>query len=111
VVVPAPAQERRWPLPARARKADAPQRLLRPAVAAALSAPQRVPDLRQPLTASESLPLHRDRLERTERLIAAAEENGNARLVESGRARQPQPHERQGSPIADVYTFARRWLA
>jgi integrase len=34
------------------------------------------------LTTSEFLPLHRDQLERTEQLLAAARENGNARLVE-----------------------------
>jgi len=34
------------------------------------------------LTTSEFLPLHRDQLERTEQLIAAAQHNGNARLVE-----------------------------
>ncbi len=34
------------------------------------------------LTTAEFLPLHRDQLERTEQLIAGAEQNGNARLVE-----------------------------
>ncbi len=34
------------------------------------------------LTTVEFLPLHRDQLERTEQLIAAAQENGNVRLVE-----------------------------
>jgi hypothetical protein len=34
------------------------------------------------LTTGEFLPLHRDQLERTEQLLAAARENGNARLVE-----------------------------
>jgi hypothetical protein len=34
------------------------------------------------LTTEEFLPLHRDQLERTERLLADAERNGNRRLVE-----------------------------
>jgi len=34
------------------------------------------------LTTSAFLPLHRDQLERTEQLIATAQHNGNARLVE-----------------------------
>jgi hypothetical protein len=34
------------------------------------------------LTTGEFLPLHRDQLARTEQLITAARENGNARLVE-----------------------------
>jgi len=34
------------------------------------------------LTTAEFLPLHRDQLQRTEQLLAAARENGNARLVE-----------------------------
>lgn len=34
------------------------------------------------LTTGEFLPAHRDQLARTEQLIAAARENGNARLVE-----------------------------
>jgi len=34
------------------------------------------------LTTAEFLPLHRDQLERTEQLIAGAEQNGIARLVE-----------------------------
>ncbi len=34
------------------------------------------------LTTAEFLPMHRDQLERTEQLLAAAHENGNARVVE-----------------------------
>ena len=63
-------------------QADAPERVLRSAVAAALPAPQRLLTCDNFLTTAEFLPLHRDQLERTEQLIAGAEQNGNARLVE-----------------------------
>ena len=66
----------------RARQADAPQRLLRAALAADLPAPQRLPDLRPlPHHRPSSCPPPRA-AHRTEQLIADARDGGRQRLVE-----------------------------
>ena len=66
----------------RARPAGAAQRLLRSAVGADLSAPERLPELRQLPHRRVIRPVHEQQLEHTRELLAGARENDNLRLVD-----------------------------
>ena len=66
----------------RSRQASAPQRLLRPAARADLSAPQRLSELHRLLTDGSFRATHEQQRDETRRLLDRARENNHVRLVE-----------------------------